>query len=175
MNGTIILVFLYAHLLHAATLAACIQRSIDAGATRTTLLALHAFKEAVADAGLTNEALISPDTAFIGATTVGGMCLMDELYRDANSHIKSPFSASYDCASVNMFLQKRYQMMGIINTINTACSSSANAIMYGARLVRNGLAKRVIVGGVDSLSKFTIHPAVLSYGPPPEKDVYTAR
>lgn len=129
----------------------------DAGATRTTLLALHAFKEAVADAGLTNEALISPDTALIGATTVGGMCLMDELYRDANSHINSPFSASYDCASVNMFLQKRYGMMGIINTINTACSSSANAIMYGARLVRNGLAKRVIVGGVDSLSKFTIN------------------
>ena len=48
-------------------------------------------------------------------------------------------------------------MSGIINTINTACSSSANAIMYGARLIKNGLAKRVIVGGADSLAKFTIN------------------
>jgi 3-oxoacyl-(acyl-carrier-protein) synthase len=48
-------------------------------------------------------------------------------------------------------------MRGIVNTIDTACSSSANAIMYGARLIKNGLARRVIVGGVDSLSKFTIN------------------
>ena len=48
-------------------------------------------------------------------------------------------------------------MKGIINTINTACSSSANAIMYGARLFKAGLAKRAIVGGADSLAKFTIN------------------
>ncbi len=125
--------------------------------TRTTLLALHAFKEAIDDAQLTASEITATDTALIGATTVGGMCLMDELYRDANSDKASVYAASYDCASVNMFLQKRYQMNGIVNTINTACSSSANAIMYGARLIRNGLAKRVIVGGVDSLSKFTIN------------------
>ena len=48
-------------------------------------------------------------------------------------------------------------MNGIINTINTACSSSANAIMYGAMLIKNGFAKRAIVGGVDSLAKYTIN------------------
>ncbi len=125
--------------------------------TRTTLLALHAFAEAIEDAQLSASEISAVDTALIGATTVGGMCLMDELYRDANSHTVSAYAASYDCASVNMFLQKRYGLNGIVNTINTACSSSANAIMYGARLIRNGLAKRVIVGGVDSLSKFTIN------------------
>ncbi|MEO7531067.1 MAG: beta-ketoacyl-[acyl-carrier-protein] synthase family protein [Sediminibacterium sp.] len=130
----------------------------DASVTRTSLLALHAFKEAVADADLTNAEISSSDTALIGATTVGGMCLMDELYRDANHDSdRSIFSASYDCASVNMYLQRHYQMEGIVNTINTACSSSANAIMYGARLLKNGFAKRVVVGGVDSLSKFTIN------------------
>jgi 3-oxoacyl-(acyl-carrier-protein) synthase len=125
--------------------------------TRTTLLALHAFNDAIDDAQLQTSVIAAADTALIGATTVGGMCLMDELYRDANSDTASVYAAAYDCASVNMFLQKRYQMSGIINTINTACSSSANAIMYGARLIRNGLANRVIVGGVDSLSKFTIN------------------
>jgi 3-oxoacyl-(acyl-carrier-protein) synthase len=56
-----------------------------------------------------------------------------------------------------MYLQKRYAMKGPVNTINTACSSSANAIMYGARFIRNGKARRAIVGGVDSLAKFTIN------------------
>ncbi len=130
----------------------------DEGLTRTTLLALHALKEAINDAGLTGKQVASADTALIGATTVGGMCLMDQLYIDANSvNGVSAFASAYDCSSVNMYLQKQYRMTGIVNTINTACSSSANAIMYGARLIKNGLAKRAIVGGVDSLSKFTIN------------------
>ena len=48
-------------------------------------------------------------------------------------------------------------MTGLATTINTACSSSANAIQYGARLIRNGLAGMAIVGGSDSLAKFTIN------------------
>lgn len=128
------------------------------GITRTTLLALHAFEEAVEDARLTTSDLSSYDTALIGATTVGGMCLTDELYHDANADSEgSQYLSSYDCASVNIFLQERYQIKGIVNTVNTACSSAANAIMYGARLLQHGHAKRAIVGGFDSLAKFTIN------------------
>ncbi len=130
----------------------------EPGVTRTTLLALHAFDEAISDSGLTNIQLSSIDTALVGASTVGGMCLTDELYHDANKDADgSEYLYSYDCGSVNMYLQQRYAMSGIVNTINTACSSSANAIMYGARLIKNCLAKRVIVGGTDSLAKFTIN------------------
>jgi len=133
-------------------------QAAEAGVTRTTLLALHAADEAIKHAGLTPQQLSSQQTALIGATTVGGMCLTDELYEDAHrTSGTSPYTSSYDCASVNMYLQQRFNITGIVNTINTACSSSANAIMYGARLIKNGLAKRAIVGGVDSLSKFTIN------------------
>jgi 3-oxoacyl-(acyl-carrier-protein) synthase len=132
--------------------------AFEPGVTRTSLLSLHALKEAIEDAGLTHEELAQESTALIGASTVGGMCLTDELYHDANkSDNGSEFLASYDCGSVNMYLQERYKIGGIINTINTACSSSANAIMYGARLIKNGLAKKVIAGGSDSLAKFTIN------------------
>ncbi|GAC1591774.1 MAG: beta-ketoacyl-[acyl-carrier-protein] synthase family protein [Chitinophagaceae bacterium] len=128
------------------------------GLTRTTLLAVHALEEAIAAAQLTQQQLQCFDTALIGASTVGGMCLTDELYHDANtSGNGSEYLSSYDCASVYMYLQQRYRINGIINTINTACSSSANAILYGARLIKNGLAERAIVGGVDSLAKFTIN------------------
>lgn len=130
----------------------------EPGITRTILLALHAFEEAIQDSQLTKEQLSAFDTALIGASTVGGMCLTDELYQDSNKADNgSPFLSSYDCASVNMYLQQRYHINGIVNTINTACSSSANAIMYGARLIKSGRAKRAVVGGTDSLAKFTIN------------------
>lgn len=130
----------------------------DAGVTRTSLLALYALNEALADSGISADTIQSIDTALVGANTVGGMCLTDELYNDANQKTDgSDYLGSYDCASVNMFLQKHLKVNGIINTINTACSSSANAIMYGAMLMNNGYAKRAIVGGTDSLAKFTIN------------------
>ena len=130
----------------------------EQGVTRTTLLAMHALEEALEDAGIAPADLHSFDTALVGASTVGGMCLTDELYNDANTnHDGSVYTSSYDCASVCMYLQKHYQINGNVNTINTACSSSANAIMYGAMLIKNGFAKRAIVGGTDSLAKFTIN------------------
>jgi 3-oxoacyl-(acyl-carrier-protein) synthase len=130
----------------------------ETGVTRTTLLALHAFKEAIADAGLTAEQLASAQTALINATTVGGMCLTEELYASGNGQAGNEvYLASYDYASVSLYLQERFRIGGVLNTINTACSSSANAMIYGARLLKNGLADRVIVGGVDSLSKFTVN------------------
>ena len=130
----------------------------EKGVTRSSLLALHAFNEAILDGKISTADLSSSETALAGASTVGGMCLTDELYADANKRTDgSAYTSSYDCASVNMFLQKYYKMNGIINTINTACSSSANSIMYGAMLMKNGFARRAIVGGADSLAKYTIN------------------
>lgn len=130
----------------------------EPGVTRTSLLALHALNEAITNSGISAEKIQSFDTALVGANTVGGMCLTDELYNDANQKSGgSDYLTSYDSASVNLFLQSRLKINGVINTINTACSSSANAIMYGAMLINNGYAKRAIVGGTDSLAKFTIN------------------
>lgn len=133
-------------------------RAHEKGTTRSSALALHAFTEAVNDAGLSSQQISSPQTALVGGSTVGGMCLTDELYHDANkTENGSDYLTSYDCASVNLYLQQRFGMRGNINTINTACSSSSNAIMYGAKLIQHGFADRVIAGGTDSLAKFTIN------------------
>jgi 3-oxoacyl-(acyl-carrier-protein) synthase len=126
--------------------------------TRTSLLALHAADEAIRDSGLTPDQIASDETVLVGATTVGGMCLTDELFNDAlGKNGGTPYLASYDYASVTMAIQERYGILGEVSTINTACSSSANAIIYGARLIRHGFAKRAIVGGAESLAKFTIN------------------
>ena len=126
--------------------------------TRTSLLAIHAADEAIRDSGLSADEISSTETALVGATTVGGMCLTDEIYHDALAKDHgTPYLSSYDYASVSMALQERYGMMGEVSTINTACSSSANSILFGARLIQHGFAKRAIVGGAESLAKFTIN------------------
>ena len=126
--------------------------------SRTSLLAMLAFEEAVKDSGISSEIVSSPDTAVIGATTVGGMCMTDELYADAHGAAQgSIYLSSYDYGSVMMAIQEKYGLQGMVDSINTACSSSANAIMFGARLIRQGYATRAIVGGSDSLAKFTIN------------------
>ena len=128
------------------------------GVTRTTLLALHAFQQAIEDSGLTGEELQSADTALINGTTIGGMSESENLYLDANQNeVGSEYISSYNLGTVNMYIQQRYKIGGVVNTFNTACSSSANAIAYGARLIQNGFAKRAIVSGTDSLAKFTIN------------------
>ena len=128
------------------------------GITRTSLLSLLAFQEAIQQSNISLSELQQSSTALVGASTVGGMCLTDELYSDANKlKDASDYISSYDGGSVALYLQQKYKIGGIINTFNTACSSSANAIMYGARLIKHGLAKTAIVGGADSLAKFTIN------------------
>jgi 3-oxoacyl-(acyl-carrier-protein) synthase len=130
----------------------------DPTISRTSLLALYAATEAIGDSGLTAEEISSTETALVGASTVGGMCLTDELYHDALSKDGgTPYLSSYDYASVTLAIQERYGIRGEVSTINTACSSSANAILYGARLIRHGFARRAIVGGAESLAKFTIN------------------
>ncbi|HEX9650608.1 MAG TPA: beta-ketoacyl-[acyl-carrier-protein] synthase family protein [Cyclobacteriaceae bacterium] len=128
------------------------------GVTRTALLALKAVSECINSSGLTKPELESETTALVGATTVGGMCLTDELYLDANSdHEASPFIDSYDAGAATRFLIAHFKIGGYVNTMNTACSSSANSIIFGSRLIKHGFARRAIVGGVDSLAKFTIN------------------
>ena len=126
------------------------------GYTRTDYLALKAFREAVSDAGLSEKEIALWDTALISSSTVGGMCLTDKAYEDANYHVQSSeFSESYSNGKHILRIVENYGIKGITDCINTACSSSANAILMGCRLIRSGKAKRVIVGGVDSLAKYT--------------------
>ncbi len=128
------------------------------GLTRTDLLAFKAFDEAIKMAKLSASDISAYDTAFISATTVGGMCLTDQLYRDSNSiSEKSDYVSSYGGSAHTLQVAKYYQIKGYTDTINTACSSSSNAIMIGMRLIKSGRAKRVIVGGAESLAKYTVN------------------
>lgn len=126
--------------------------------TRTTLIALSAFQEAIEDAKLSSNDLTDFSTGLISSSTVGGMCYTDHLYTDANlTSAPSDFVKSYEGSDHTLQIVQRYGMTGFTDTINTACSSSANAILLGAKLIKSGRAKRVIVGGADCLAKYTVN------------------
>lgn len=61
-----------------------------------------------------------------------------------------------ELASPSNFLAQLLGTTGPTYSVSTACTSSAKALASGARLLKTGLVDAVIVGGVDSLCKFTI-------------------
>lgn len=127
--------------------------------TRTTCLGLIAAREAVENAGLKSVSRLR--TGMISGTTVGGMGKTEDNYKDyllpENTSINSQYVDTHDCGDSTQTIADLIGYNDFVTTISTACSSSANAIMLGARLIKNNILDRVIVGGVDSLTKFTIN------------------
>jgi len=126
------------------------------GYSRNTLLGIIAAKEAWRHArcGETPEV----PTVLISATTVGGMDRCELFYRDFLENDKyNLYIDSYDCADSSERIADQLGITGMVTTISTACSSAANAILFGARLIRAGLAQRVVAGGTESLTKFHLN------------------
>ncbi len=127
--------------------------------TRTTLLGIVAAKEAMESAGIKDVKEFR--TGLISANSVGGMAMTEMYYKDfLNPEKKGDFVdyiLNHDCGDSTEAIANVLGIKDHISTISTACSSSANSIMLGARLIKNNIVDRVIVGGTDSLSKFTIN------------------
>lgn len=127
--------------------------AVQEGYSRTALLGIIAATEAY-----TNSHLEKSDafrTGLISATTVGGMDKCELYYGDfLTNDSRNIYIDSYDCADST---EKIADILGITDylaTISTACSSSANAILLGARMIRNGFLDRVVAGGTESLTNF---------------------
>ncbi|HLV92107.1 MAG TPA: beta-ketoacyl-[acyl-carrier-protein] synthase family protein [Aequorivita sp.] len=125
--------------------------------SRTAMLGVIAAKEAIANSGITN--IEKYKTGIVSGTSVGGMDMTEKYYyeylteKEPQKYIESHHAGDST--------QKIAEQIGIeeslVTTISTACSSAANAIMFGARLIKSGKLDRVVVGGADCLSKFTIN------------------
>jgi 3-oxoacyl-[acyl-carrier-protein] synthase-1 len=138
-------------------LEAQLALSPDNNYSRTALLGAIAAKQAVADAQISN--INKYRTGIISATSVGGMDMTERYYYE---YLEDKSLQKYiDGHHAGDSTQKIAEQLGIeqslITTISTACSSAANSIMFGARLIKMGKLDRVIVGGADCLSKFTIN------------------
>lgn len=129
------------------------------GYTRTALLSICAIKNLLTQidvAMLQNNRL-----AFINANTVGGMSEVEDLYLSFINEYTDVESSKWidtlDCAESTEHVARFFDLKPRMATISTACSSSSNAIIVGARMLRHGLADFAIAGGGDALSRFTLN------------------
>jgi 3-oxoacyl-(acyl-carrier-protein) synthase len=121
--------------------------------TRNALLGIIAAREASSHARLGEHRDLK--TGLISATTVGGMDRCELYYHDfLTNDSRNVFIDSYDCADSTEKIAAILDIHDFVTTISTACSSAANAIMMGARMIRSGKLDRVLAGGCESLTKF---------------------
>jgi 3-oxoacyl-(acyl-carrier-protein) synthase len=128
----------------------------DNNFSRTAMLGVFAAKQAINNAGITN--INEYKTGLISSTSVGGMDITEKNYYDYfNNKETVKYISCLDGGDVAYKIANELGINGLVTTISTACSSAANAIMLGARLIKSGKLERVIVGGTDGLAKFTIN------------------
>lgn len=124
--------------------------------TRTGLLGLLAATAALENANISDCSTYR--TGFISSTTVGGMDMTEQFIKQfATDVITQKYIATHHAGDSTQKIADTLGINGLVTTISTACSSAANAIMLGARLIKAGKLDRVVVGGTDALSKFTIN------------------
>lgn len=139
-----------------AELATFLNLEASNNLSRTALLGLVAVNEALVNAGI--EQVNQYRTGLISSTSVGGMDTTEKYFLtyEEMPEVQKYIAAHAAGASTHQIAQA-IGLQGFVSTISTACSSAANAIIQGARLIQSGRLDRVIVGGTDALSKFTIN------------------
>lgn len=125
----------------------------DMVVTRTPLLGMVAFRQAVEQSGLTDVTR----TAFVNGTTVGGMEKSEQYYLDFFEGKHTEYIGAHDCGAGTEQIGRLFGHLDSMCTISTACSSATNAIVMGANLIKSGRADAAIVGGTESLSKFHLN------------------
>lgn len=132
--------------------------SLPSHISRTALLSAIAAKEALHNAGIT--ALKGLRSGFISANTVGGMDKTEDFFVDfLNNPRKGRLKklVNHECGAATELVADVLGIKNYVSTISTACSSSANAVFFAARLIKQGMLDIAVAGGTDALTRFTLN------------------
>ena len=94
----------------------------------------------------------------ISGTTVGGMDVTERYFSDmrhCGEHLD--WLLHHDCGDSTKMMADYFGIFSEWTTLSTACSSAANAIILGARLLQEGQADIVVAGGTEALSAFHLN------------------
>lgn len=133
------------------------RAGVPASWPRTALLGVIAAQEAAASSGLD---FSKYRTGFISGTTVGGMDSTENFFysysKDKNAgHISRVIN--HECGKISHLIAGAIGATDFVTTLNTACSSAANAIAFAARMIKSGRLDIVVAGGTDALTAFTLN------------------
>jgi 3-oxoacyl-[acyl-carrier-protein] synthase-1/3-oxoacyl-[acyl-carrier-protein] synthase II len=124
---------------------------------RTSAFALHAAREAVADAGLDRKTLGTLRVGVCVGTTVGTV-ISEETFCRGYLAAEVP-----DMAPIHRILRsnpadviaREFDLSGPRQTVVTACSSGTDAVGIAGSWIRAGLCDAAIAGGADELGRIT--------------------
>ncbi len=134
------------------------QLGLPAVISRTAMLSMLAAREAMYSAAIPD--FPSLRSGFISANTVGGMDRTEGFFKNfLPDHTKGKLRevVHHECGAVTELAADFLGINNYVSTISTACSSSANAIFFAARLIKNNILDVVVAGGTDALTKFTLN------------------
>lgn len=137
--------------------------------SRTFLLGLYAVRSALK--GFPTAKRAGLRGGLIAGGTVGGMDITEHRYHDLTHperHTAELF-CEHDIGSATARIAADQGISAFHTTISTACSSSANAIILGCRMLKHRFLDYVLVGGMDPLTSFTINgfSSLMIYDPLP--------
>jgi len=114
-----------------------------------------AMKEAIEDAGLTEEHISNPRTGLIagsGGTSTENVSLAVDLMREKGAKKVGPFMVPRTMGSTNSAcLSTAYKIKGVNYSISSACSTSAHCIGNASELIQMGKQDIVFAGGGEEL------------------------
>ena len=137
-----------------------LQISKNKATTRTSLMGMLAVREALKNADMQYAIREKRKLriAFINGTTVGGMDMSEQFYLDfLENDSKNAYISTHDCGSCTEMIADYFGIFSQVDTISTACSSAANAIILGAELLKSGRADIVVAGGSECITKFHLN------------------
>ncbi len=135
-------------------------------ASRTALMGILAVKEALDDAGIDKDTKGTRRIILISGTSVGGMDITEKhlLEKGAMESMssfvpsgKADFMKHHDAGSTTKQIAEYFGLFDECITVSTACSSAANAIVVGAKLLNSGRADVIVAGGTEALTKFHLN------------------
>ncbi len=129
--------------------------------SRTALMGILAVRQALENAHIDKTSLQSGDKplriVLVSGTTVGGMDITESCYDHWEESGDAEFINHHDCGSCTKLMADYFDLFDDFTTLSTACSSAANAIILGARLIKSGDADIVVAGGTEALSRFHLN------------------
>ena len=132
--------------------------------SRTSLMGMLAIDQALKEAhvDVANLKARKPDgkplrIVLVSGTTVGGMDITELCFDQLENLTNVEFLQHHDCGKCTQLMADHFGIFDEVTTLSTACSSAANAIMLGARLLKAGEADLVVAGGTEALSRFHLN------------------
>ena len=123
--------------------------------SRTTLIGILAAKQALKESNIRSRSALRG--GLVSSTTVGGMDLTEDIFNSIQSSDTTNWHKlkAHDSGYCAECIANELQLCDFVTTISTACSSAANAVQLGAKLLLSNNLDYVVVGGTDALTRFT--------------------